>query len=691
MQTKLSILANSSTISEISSDQGIRFLHLSDLHVGMANQGWLWPAFKQAFLDDIRNLFRKTGSWDVVIFSGDLAQKASAAEYQKLVEILKDIWSVFTELGFRPTLFPVPGNHDLTRPPAINAAAKVLDQWLTSPEIQKAFWEQNGTEYHDLIVNSFKNYSDWLSNVEAQGIPLPKLQAGIISGDISTVINVHNLRIGLIGLNSAWLQLSEGEYKGRLDVDTRQLLAVTNGDPDAWCASNNFNVLVTHHPADWLAPASQSHWKSEIFTQTRFDCHLHGHMHEPSSTSIAEGGFGIRRSKQGASLFGLEKVDGHEFQRIHGYSVCQLLETDGFRRIRHWPRKAHKGSDRTLKLIPDYGFNICDDGYFDESYTLKSQLPPQLATVNLSISPHKIIAKSQEVLSSLRLTLPTTPAHAEVRRVEQNLSITALKEKRALWLVSDWGLGSEHFIGSIRDRLSIPSDQIFQLDCQHYFNRSDILAGVKDQVGCSFEELCELIALQPACILLLDDVPIGEGKDRNVKKLQFDIEQIVDIFLQFCDATRLIVKSRLAPINCHMQTVELQPLDEADTAIYVVAHEQGGRSTFTVQLISQLFRHTDGVPVRIDSVLRDIQFVGISEMHRLNTDIASKTVATVALAPGLAAAINEMQASLDPAVKQAFNLLKVLTIFPRGELLSTIKRFNQTKPFYIQDARFLMD
>lgn len=688
MENKSQASINSTDL--VQSVQGVNFMHLSDLHVGMSNQGWLWPSFKKAFIDDIKNLHRKLGAWDVVVFSGDLAQKATVAEYLSLTEILKEIWSVFRELGFSPVLFPVPGNHDLTRPPALNAASKILGQWWSADDIQKAFWESEGLEYRDVVTATFKNYTDWLATLVSHGIPLPELRSGTIAGDNSAIVVVRRLRIGLIGLNSSWLQLSDGDYKGKLHVDTRQLLAVTNNEPDNWCSKNNFNLLVTHHPTDWLNSQSQMHWRSEIFTHSRFDCHLHGHMHEPNTTTISEGGFASRRSKQGASLFGLEVVEPNGIKRIHGYSVFNLLEANSGRKITSWPRTKHTGTDGTHKLVPDHDFNICDDGYFEEAYSLQSQSQPQ-HIANTGIAPHERIANSLEILSSLRLTLPTLPAHADVRRVEQNNSIAALKESRALWLVADWGLGSEQFIRSIRDRLSVANEQIYQLDCQHYFNRRDILEGIHDQAGCSFEHLCGLIASLPRCILLLDDVPIAEGKDKDVKKLQHDIEQVADIFLQYCENALLIVKSRLPPASCSLQTVELGPLDEADTAIYVAAHKHGGQSTFTHQQIVQLFRHTDGVPARIDSVLSDIQIVGTSELHRLNTDVAGRAVATMALAPGLVKAIGELQVSHDPAVKQAFELLKTLTIFPRGELLNTIKRFNHSKSFYPQDARFLLE
>jgi predicted MPP superfamily phosphohydrolase len=521
--TKVQIPSNSSSF--VYSRQGVRFMHLSDLHVGMANQGWLWPAFQKAFIDDIKNLYRKFGAWDIVIFSGDLTQKASKEEYQALTKILQEIWAVFKELGFEPILFPVPGNHDLVRPDVLNAASRILDNWWQETEIQKIFWEEKGHEYLNLISSAFRNYTDWLSSVNSQGIPIPTMQPGIVAGDNSAVVTVNGHRIGLIGLNSAWLQLTGGEYKARLHVDTRQLLAVTNSNPDRWCSANNFNLLVSHHPTDWLNSMSQSHWRSEIFTHDRFDMHLHGHMHEPSATTIAEGGFASRRIKQGASLFGLEAAGSNEIKRIHGYSVFQLHGEKSNRSIRHWPRKKHTVADGTHKLVPDHDFNIGDEGYFEETYSLNSNDSSQIPKIT-TISPHDRLKNSVEVLSPLRLTLSSSSAHTEVRRVEQNISVTELKKSRFLWLVADWGLGSEQFVCSIKDKLSISNEQIYQLDCQHYYTRSEILAGVQDQVGFSFEHLCGLIASQPSCIFLLEDVPIAEGKDRETKKLQFAIEQL---------------------------------------------------------------------------------------------------------------------------------------------------------------------
>ena len=58
------------------------WLHLTDLHVGMANQDWLWPTLKTLLLDDIEKLHAVTGDWDLVVFSGDLTQRGAKNEWR---------------------------------------------------------------------------------------------------------------------------------------------------------------------------------------------------------------------------------------------------------------------------------------------------------------------------------------------------------------------------------------------------------------------------------------------------------------------------------------------------------------------------------------------------------------------------------------------------------------------------------
>lgn len=669
----------------------MRILHLTDLHVGMNSQDWLWPSAKKGLFSDLGNIHDKVGGIDLVIFSGDLTQKATEDEYKKLNDVLSDVWELFKSHGANPKFFSVPGNHDLLRPNAAAPAVMMMKKWWESPEVRDAFWKDNPKDYRKLINSAFSNYKKWIDELSKSSIPVVQLSHGLLPGDSSAELDIEGKTLGLIGLNTAWLQLDSSNYLGNLNVDPRQLMALTNNDPDAWCSKHDFNLLVTHHPQEWLHPICIDTWRSEIHTTSRFDAHLFGHMHEASIVASSEGGAQSRRYIQGASLFGLEQRSGG-FDRIHGYSILKLDQLEnGDHQLQQWPRRAYKGRSSVWKLISDPDFDCDDSGKIEYCYGLgtasTAQQSKPLNYDAVTLSP----ATGRASLRALRKSLSSSNAFTDVRGAEKELGSKVLEKERALWLVSDWGLGDEQFIQTLQSSQQVTKDFIYKLDCQNYFRREDIFSGVHDLIGCSFEQMCEQLSLEGPCIFVLDDVPILEGSDKLTQKLQLDIQFIVDILLQYCREVRLIVKSRRTPENCTLSVIELRPFDEADTMAYVSAHEQGGRDLANARFIAQLFRHTDGIPTRIDRALKDVQIVGVAQMHTLDSDVAGKSAAVVTAPSGLIETLRELEHSKDPTAIRAFKLLKVLTMFPRGEQLETVKRFFGTSQFYPQDARILLD
>jgi 3',5'-cyclic AMP phosphodiesterase CpdA len=85
------------------------WLHLTDLHMGMAAHRPLLPAIKDSFLEDLKPLSDRSGSWDLVIFTGDLTQRGADEEFHKLDEFLAELWGRLKELGSEPRLVAVPG------------------------------------------------------------------------------------------------------------------------------------------------------------------------------------------------------------------------------------------------------------------------------------------------------------------------------------------------------------------------------------------------------------------------------------------------------------------------------------------------------------------------------------------------------------------------------------------------------
>ena len=58
-----------------------RWLHLTDLHLGMPGQQSLWPNVEEMFLKDLDYLRTHVGPWDLVLFTGDITQRGTEPEF----------------------------------------------------------------------------------------------------------------------------------------------------------------------------------------------------------------------------------------------------------------------------------------------------------------------------------------------------------------------------------------------------------------------------------------------------------------------------------------------------------------------------------------------------------------------------------------------------------------------------------
>ena len=78
-------------------------------------------------------------------------------------------------------------------------------------------------------------------------------------------------------------------------------------------------------------------------------------------------------------------------------------------------------------------------------------------------------------------------------------------------------------------------------------------------------------------------------------------------------------------------------------------------------------------------------------MHTLDTDVSGKPAAVQEAPSGLIQTLLEFENSKDRSVLRAFKLLKILSMFPRGEEFQTLKRFNGPNGFYPQDVITLIN
>ena len=309
------------------------WLHISDLHANTGGQRYLYPLVRTSFFEDLTYLFDQTGPVDLVLFTGDLAYHGDGQEYECVEEVLGGICDKLKALGGRePVFMAVPGNHDLERPDS-PAEIAALEEFCDSQEAQKRFWNEEGSPLRLIVSRMFRSYSAWLRTTRLPRAPA--LKTGLLPGDFTATFEKEGHRLGVVGLNTAFLHVGDTQ-KGKLAVDTCQLGHAAPGDYEEWFAQNEFSLLLTHHPDDWLADSARIQFK-DLRPPGKFAAHLFGHLHEGGLTSLRSGGAELLNLFQGPSLFGLERFGSHD-KRIHGYCIGQI--DSGDKSLVFWPRNA---------------------------------------------------------------------------------------------------------------------------------------------------------------------------------------------------------------------------------------------------------------------------------------------------------------------------------------------------------------
>ena len=362
------------------------WLHLTDLHQGMGGASWLWPNVKAQLFADLERLHAVSGPWDLVFFTGDLTQRGTQEEFDQLDRTLEQLWARLERLGPPPQLVAVPGNHDITRPSdPFDPVVLALQQWHANRRLRDHVIAGPDNPYRATLRSAFAAYEAWARR--GRWGPAPRTE-GALPGDVALSLALNGLQVGVVGLNSAFLQLTGDDYYEKLDVDPQQLHAVCGHDAPEWLRQHHVNFLLTHHPPAWLAPRARQEFRAEIDVPGRFAAHFYGHMHEGASASISIGGAAARHTLQGASLFGLEEYqspDGRRMQRIHGYSAGRFeLGAPGSGRVQIFPRRMIDNKlGRRIERDQD-NYELDDRGGFGHDVPV-----PRTAVKTGSSAPHR--------------------------------------------------------------------------------------------------------------------------------------------------------------------------------------------------------------------------------------------------------------------------------------------------------------
>ena len=676
--------------------KSLNWLHISDFHCGQGSQ-WLWNNFKHVFLADLEHVIKKIGRLDLVIFSGDLTQRGSEEEFNVLTSQLIEMWEVFRSVGSDPLIFHVPGNHDLVRPAAKDARVKMLAHWQDDPDIPAEFWADGpSNQYKSVVTEAFGNYMEWSSSLHAVGIKTPAVIEGIIPGDRSASVEIDGISVGIIGLNSAFLHYSDN-MQGKLELDLRQLNALTENNPPAWLQRQTINLLVTHHPPDWLSKEAGENYSTEIFPSGRFLAHLYGHMHEPDMEDTKKGGSKGRRFVQAASLFGMEYFGDGTKTRLHGYSCGQVIISDNEAKLRLWPRigsVSKRSKDR--KIAPDHeNFDLKTGEEFTEDLLfLDGKVSSSLQSVRreeLSLTVEVTPAESQKVLETTRTYLGDAPQHVAIRLLEQRACIDGLKKNRLVWISADWGLGLDGFIWSVLKSSNIENLPFHRISLKNYTDRGNFITQFAIDNGCSFAEYSTALASAGEVVILLEDAPVS-AIDAMGGRREHDALKLAQTLLDFCSNLKIFVSSRTRPVNVPITTVTLSPLDEAETRSYLLAHPSVGGNVGSPEGVNLIFRRSGGLPSKIDSGLKKLRVLSLAELADESAMGRASVAISGELVPdALVRAVAELRDSKDGLFARSFLLLKFLAVLPHGESIERLKRIEPTCPIFSSHAELLLD
>lgn len=330
----------------------LRWLHLSDIHCGQRGERTRWPTARAPFLSDLKEQLAKLGPPDLILVSGDLAFSGQKREYEQLKERIDAITAA---TGGNPLWVVVPGNHDLRWPEPGDATARGLRSYPDDADVRRAVHSAK-SETQRYLKKLFSDYErffresllrQWQDRSDELRLDY---KLGGLPGDFLLRIEKHGLRLGIVGLNSAYLQLSGDDYERRLSLEPEQV----PGDLPKFVEDTDAALLMMHHPPSWLSARSHKLFEQELYPPGRFLACLFGHMHgHRASTELGASGQ-PRRYLQASSLFGLEHYGHAHEERVSGYAIYELLRTSPSEgKLTRFVRTAVFLEDGALRFVDD--------------------------------------------------------------------------------------------------------------------------------------------------------------------------------------------------------------------------------------------------------------------------------------------------------------------------------------------------
>jgi len=265
----------------------ICWFHISDIHMRVST-AWSHDVVLKAMCEDIARQRKEGTAADFILATGDLAFSGKADEY-KLVTDLFDAISAASGVP-KDRMFCVPGNHDIDRE----------RQKMCFHGTRKFIESQNQIdllltpgEDMETLLKRQENYRTF-QNAYFTGQERKGTDDGL---GYASCITIDQVRLAIIGLDSAWLAEGGPADHGKLLVGERQVINAANlvGQFDSHVV-----IGMAHHPFHLL----QDFDRRPVQGRIERSCHFFhcGHLHVPEARTAGFSSSGCLTIAAGASF-----------------------------------------------------------------------------------------------------------------------------------------------------------------------------------------------------------------------------------------------------------------------------------------------------------------------------------------------------------------------------------------------------
>ncbi|MBE9012603.1 metallophosphoesterase [Pseudanabaenaceae cyanobacterium LEGE 13415] len=297
----------------------IRYLHLSDFHVG--KDKYAERKMFRKILNHVQE--KKDQNWipDLVFITGDIANRGKAEEYEVFTD--EFLLGLYETLGnWNGLIFTVPGNHDVNR----NEVEFLAREELCRSRNQVFESTRSGLQKRQRAL--LPGINAYCNNDESNA---PKQWINSEAGTFHQIVTIREQQVGIVGMNTAWLSKD--------DDDERNLTPGVELVKEALeqIEACQVRIVLGHHPLDWLLKDD-----GDRIRQAFGRCgvlYLHGHLHEACARGEENSaGKGFLNIQAGAAF---QARDGDERDWKNGLLWGELdLEQYQLRlQPRHWSAK----------------------------------------------------------------------------------------------------------------------------------------------------------------------------------------------------------------------------------------------------------------------------------------------------------------------------------------------------------------